>query len=259
MDCTQIYLNRFDEIKVLASLAKSDSKPGGDIIKANAITRSGLVLLCGYFEGFVREMCKEFVETINDSSIAARDLPIVTLSEHSIYCLERFKRKKEIKFNELVDGLASGKPVSLDSEKMSATNANPTVDTIEKIFETFDLPNILDVITMEDYSFTSMYNYDSQLTDRIKSVIKNAVEDDSSKELAIISEIESKWAPKKKRRRVGYLNEIDELLKKRNRIAHGEGFEIVTHGELLDTTNAIISLCNSLVSKLEIKINELTR
>ncbi|MEC5342875.1 MAE_28990/MAE_18760 family HEPN-like nuclease [Brenneria populi] len=258
MDCTQIYLDRFEEIKLLSRLAESDSRLGGDVIKANAITRSGLVLLCGYFEGFVREMCKEFVETINDSSIAAKDLPLITLSEHSVYCLEKFKKKNVNKFDELINGLASGKSVSLDSEKLSATNANPTVDTIERIFEAFDMPNILDVITMEDYSFSSMYNYDSQLTEKIKSTVKVAVGEDSSKELSILEEIERKWAPKKKRRRVGYLNEIDELLKKRNRIAHGEGFEVVTYNELYNTTNIIIRLCNSLVAKLEAKISELT-
>lgn len=258
MQCTQIYLSRFDEIKILSSLAEIDSKPGGDIVKANAITRSGLVLLCGYFEGFIREMSKEFVDIINDSSIAAKDLPLITLSEHSMYCVDRFKQKKITNFNELVEGLSLGRPISLNSDKLSSTNANPTVDTIERIFEAFDLPNILDVITMEDFNFSSMYNFDSQLTEKIRSTIGLAVEQDPAKGLAIMDEIEKKWLPKKKRRRVGYLSEIDELLKKRNRIAHGEGFEIVTYTELSDATDVIISLCKSLVAKLEYKIVELT-
>lgn len=55
-------MERFNEINVLAEMAEENSKPGGNITAINALTRSGLVLLCGYFEGFIREMCKEFVE-----------------------------------------------------------------------------------------------------------------------------------------------------------------------------------------------------
>ena len=50
----------------------------------------------------------------------------------------------------------------------------------------------------------------------------------------IISLIEVKWSPKTTRREVGYVATIQELLKTRNRIAHGESNVIVTDVELSD-------------------------
>lgn len=66
MECRAVYMQRFEEINLLATMAEKNSEPGGNIMAMNALTRSGLVLLCGYFEGFLREMCKEFVEELND-------------------------------------------------------------------------------------------------------------------------------------------------------------------------------------------------
>lgn len=63
-------MQRFEEINLLATMAEKNSEPGGNIMAMNALTRSGLVLLCGYFEGFLREMCKEFVEELNDLGIS---------------------------------------------------------------------------------------------------------------------------------------------------------------------------------------------
>ncbi|WP_171964322.1 MAE_28990/MAE_18760 family HEPN-like nuclease [Cronobacter sakazakii] len=258
MQCSNVYISRFAEIKVLASLAEADTEPNGDIARANAITRSGLVLLCGYFEGFIREMCKEFVNAVNDLQLAAKELPLSLLSEHSTHCLEKYKQQNPSLFAGLVSGLSEDRAVSLNSDKLSATNANPTVDNIERLFNAFDMPLILDVITMEDFSFDSMYNSESQLTAGIRTAISSLSQGDLAKEAELSQAIENKWSPKLKRRRVGYLNIIDELLKKRNRIAHGESFEIVTYQELDDTTDSIIRLCTKLVSKLEAKLQQLS-
>lgn len=258
MECSNTYISRFAEIKVLASLAETDTERDGDISRANAITRSGLVLLCGYFEGFIREMCKEFVNAVNDLELAAKELPLSLLSEHSTHCLEKYKQQNPTLFAGLVSGLSEDRAVSLNSDKLSATNANPTVDNIERLFHAFDMPLILDEVTLEDFSFDSMYNSESQLTTSIRLAISSLSQGDVTKETALEQAIESKWSPKRKRRRIGYLNVIDELLKKRNRIAHGESFEIVTYQELSETTDSIIRLCSRLVTKLEAKLQELS-
>lgn len=258
MECSETYISRFAEIKVLAELAKADSGPDGNISRANAITRSGIVLLCGYFEGFLREMCKEFIDKINDLEINAKSLPISLLSEHSIYCLEKYKQNKLSLFTDFITGLTEQKPIDLDSDKLSETNANPTVDNIERLFQAFDMPLILDELSIQDFGYDSMYNNVSQLTTGIIEAINSISDGDVAKEQLLTEAIEGKWRPKVKRRRIGYLNVVDELLKKRNRIAHGEGFEIITFTDLDETADLIIALCTKLVAKLEAKLSAIS-
>ncbi|MGX9278308.1 MAE_28990/MAE_18760 family HEPN-like nuclease [Pantoea ananatis] len=258
MDCVQIYTKRFDEIRLLALMAEDNSKPGGDIVALNAITRSGLVLLTGYFEGFIREMSKEFVEEVNDASLSPSKIPLKMLSEHTLSCTDKIKQNKIQEFSNLILSIESAQPIVIDSVKLSATNANPNVDTIERIFSNFDMPLILDELSVSDYGLDSMYNFESQVNESLKLKLLNVVEGESSKNEEIISLIESKWAAKKKRRRIGYLGAIDELFKKRNRIAHGEGFDEVTPQELWDAADAMENLCKGLTTKLTIKLNNLT-
>lgn len=257
MDCVQVYTKRFDEIRLLALMAEDNSKPGGDIVALNAITRSGLVLLTGYFEGFIREMSKEFVEELNDACLSPAKIPLKMLSEHALICADRIKQNKTQPFSNLISSIENSSPIIIDSVKLSSTNANPNVDTIERIFSNFDLPFILDDLSISDFSLDSMYNLESQISKTIQAKILNVVEGDFSKNEEIISLIESKWAAKKKRRRIGYLGAIDELFKKRNRIAHGEGFDEVTPQELWDATDAMEKLCKGLTSKLKDKLANL--
>ncbi|HHK8345547.1 TPA: MAE_28990/MAE_18760 family HEPN-like nuclease, partial [Serratia marcescens] len=254
IQCVPTQVRNFEEIKFLSDTAREKLNQPGGVTIANAITRSGLVLLCGYFEGFLREMCKEFVDIINDSGVSAKLLPLSMLSDHSESCLIKLNNRSETKFSQFVNSLVSDLPLSMNSKKLSSTNANPTVDTIEKIFEVFGIEAVLDIITIEDYHFDGMYNNESQLTHAIRRTISAAANGDLAKEMAIISELERKWTPKLKRRRIGYIQVIDDLLKKRNRIAHGEGLEIITPDELEETQEAVLRLCLKLNSKLEDKL-----
>lgn len=257
MECRATYMQRFDEINLLANMAEENSKPGGNVTAINALTRSGLVLLCGYFEGFVREMCKEFVDELNDLGISPSLVPVRMLSEHVIICSDKVKNNKCQPFSDFIMNIEQASPIQLDSDKLSSTNANPTVDTIERIFNTFDIPLVLDTLSLNDFEVDDMYNVESQVSESLRQAILQTVEGDPVKEVDIVKIIESKWAPKKKRRRVGYLNTIDELLKKRNRIAHGEGFDSVTPQELKEATKKITKLCDGLINKLAEKLAEM--
>lgn len=258
MECKEIYFKRFSEIQLLAEMAENNTAPGGNVAVINILTRSGLVLLCGYFEGFIREMSKEFIDKINDSGVAPSNVPIRMLSEHALTCTDKMKINKHEPFSEFISNVKESQPIQLDSGKLSATNANPTVDTIERIFNNFDIPLVLDELSINDFQLDNMYNIESQVSDALKIAISNIVEGNSAHNIKIIEVIESKWVPKKKRRRVGYVSVIDELLKKRNRIAHGEGFDNVTPQELKEAINNISKLCEGLIEKLNKKLAELT-
>lgn len=259
MDCGDTYFQRFAEIELLADMAETHTHPGGNVSASNILTRSGLVLLCGYFEGFVREMSKEFVDRINDAEVIPSDIPIRMLSEHASICYDKIKQNKSKPFSEFILNVKGSQPIQLDSGKLSSTNANPTVDTIERLFNNFDIPFVLDELSINDFQLDDMYNMESQLSDSLKNSISALVGSDTSNDIEIIKIIESKWAPKKKRRRVGYLNIIDEILKKRNRIAHGEGFDNITPQELKEANEHIIKLCTGLMTKLNLKLAELTQ
>ncbi|WP_419144635.1 MAE_28990/MAE_18760 family HEPN-like nuclease [Burkholderia cenocepacia] len=50
---------------------------------------------------------------------------------------------------------------------------------------------------------------------------------------------------------MGYVNEIEQLLKKRNRIAHGEGSEQITPIELTDFKKCVMKLASGLHDELQ--------
>lgn len=258
MDCTAEYIAKYQEITLLADLTDSQDS-NIPITQTNTICRSGLVLLCGYFEGFLREMCKEFVNCINDAELNVQTLPLSLLSEHSDHCLDKFKKHNYDSFSILIQSLSDGTNIELNAVKLSATNANPTVDNIERLFSAFDLPLILDVITLEDFTeYADMYNLESQINQSLTNKINNLVNGDDNLKNSIIIEIEKKWMPRKKRRRIGHVGFIDELLKKRNRIAHGEGDEIITPGDLRSMAEQVKTISTRLVDKLDLKLIEIS-
>ena len=77
-------------------------------------------------------------------------------------------------------------------------------------------------------------------------LVDHAVQDPDIALDSITTEIESKWRPKRKRRDVGYVNQIQELLKRRNRIAHGEGYQQITPPELCAFVDSIERLSRGL-------------
>ena len=203
-------------------------------------------------------MSKEFVEELNDLNLTPTKVPVKILSEHVNGCSEKFKQNKHGPFISFIESVESASPITFDSDKLSSTNANPTVDTIERIFNIFGMPFILDELSLNDFPVTEMYSLDTQVDKNLKKNLSVLVTGSTIKEDDIIRIIESKWSPKKKRRRVGYLNTIDELLKKRNRIAHGEGFDPVTPDELMKATDEVEMLCDSLVLRLNEKLSQLS-
>jgi hypothetical protein len=79
----------------------------------------------------------------------------------------------------------------------------------------------------------------------------HAVQDPDIALESITTEIESKWRPKRKRRDVGYVNKIQELLQRRNRIAHGEGYQQITPAELCDFVDSVERLSRGLSEALD--------
>lgn len=257
MDCKAEYDGKFDEIISMAALAEDDNHPLSHT-QVGTICRSGLVLLCGYFEGYVRAMCKEFVDKVNDAEIKAKDLPNSILCEHTSHCIEYSQKNNIQPFADFIVAITADGILELNSKKLSATNANPTVDNVERLFANFDIPLVLDTLTLEDYEIDSMYNSESHITNKMYEKISLIVDGNVESRDGIISLIQSKWPSKTKRRRVGYLALIDELLRKRNSIAHGEQSIPVTISDLKDATESIRKLCDKLAQLLDSKFVALT-
>ena len=237
MQCLSRYLEKLDEIQLLANAAQEslNSRKGVERIQANAITRSALVLLCGYLEGFIRDLITELTENINDANP-----PIEKLSPRLIF----FAVEDEL--NNLREGRASNDflgisrnamPIKLNYKKLAKTGGNPTVDTIEGLFACFGIATAVDTLSVRDFGVESTFVLESQITDRTREKIRSIVEPHAGAHTmealaGIVETLEQCWNSKTKRRPVGYVGGIEELLKRRNRIAHGEGDEPVTPGDL---------------------------
>lgn len=249
-DCYRKLQNNLEEIRLLAdSAAAALSVDSGQRRVGNAMTRAGLVLLSGSLEGFVRDLVEECVDIINDNSLTLESLP------DPIFCSVLEKHTAKYRRDERTFKLAV-RPESLsrlEKANYSKTGGNPTVDTIEKIFAGLGVPKVIDVLTIRDYSVDTTFLTESLLDANTRSKISAFIEAhapnthmDCLEE--IVRVIDGKWMPKKKRRKIGYVNEIEQLLAKRNRIAHGESDEQITpadlHGFLLMVGRLATGLCD---------------
>lgn len=230
---------------VLLSLEDAQVRRG----TANAMTKSALVLLCGYFEGFLRNIVVEFVSVLNDCK-----LPITELSESILYCLfedsvQGSRESVQENVARIKDCLVGVNHFPFDSRVIGGTKGNPTVDMVESIFQKIGIADVIDRLSIQDFSIDSTYINSSQLDKSFLRKIDLAVGGDRSISEGVVGVIEAKWGPKKKRRSVGYVGVIQELLKVRNRIAHGENFgEQVTPEDLLGHSNNVLRLCEGLHS-----------
>ena len=144
----------------------------------------------------------------------------------------------------------------LNPKRYNKTGGNPTVDVIEMIFSRLGLFDIIDALSVRDFGLDSTYINETQVHHSMASGIRgiladHAVQDPDIALESITTEIESKWRPKRKRRDVGYVNKIQELLKRRNRIAHGEGYQQITPAELCDFVDSVERLSRGLSDALD--------
>jgi hypothetical protein len=256
---TQNLKESLNDVILLASGAETEilSHTSEGRQKGNAMTRAGMVLLCGYFEGYIRDVIAEFAEIVNDEKISINMLP----DEILLFALEDIASTNGT--NKLQDSLklqtsiVSDSHFKINAKKLSKTGGNPTVDTIESIFSKLGISNIIDTLSIEDFGISSTYTRESQaLVLRAKieeQIIEHAQQFNSSLTDHIVSIIEEKWAPTLKRRQIGYVFAIGEILRIRNLIAHGEGREPVAPTDLLEH----ITIIENLVFGLDKNLNNL--
>ncbi|HFK2006788.1 TPA: MAE_28990/MAE_18760 family HEPN-like nuclease [Pseudomonas aeruginosa] len=261
MDCYTALQESLSEVGLIVGAAREALQEGGEgRVKCNAMTRAGLVLLCGYFEGFIRDLVEEYVEALNDEGVSVGKLP------DSLFCsvleggVASYRGNSLASLNGLKETIVNGGTVKLNSKLLSKTGGNPSVDNVESIFSGIGIDSVIDRLSILDYSVDSTYVLESQVDAKFRRAIEAAIAgetvDDSVSRVVQI--IEGKWQPRKKRRKVGYVSEIEELLKKRNRIAHGEGREQITPDDLEGHCNMVSKLSTGLhdaVSQAWININ----
>ena len=219
--------------------------------QGNAMTNAGLVLLCGYFEGFVKDLAREYVNTLGKWKVTLANLP------EPIYCAVvgdlagKMRAEKKESVTNFKRTVLAEVPIRLDEEKFSQTGGNPSVDTIEKLFSVLGFPRIIDTLSIDHYklnedTFERKSKVESKMRDEIEGVIGQIEGADSSAVDEIIKLIDKKWPGNLQRRKVGYISAIEQLLTKRNQIAHGERSIQVTPTELSEHCLVIKKLSEGL-------------
>jgi hypothetical protein len=222
---------------------------------ANSMTKAALVLLSGYFEGFLKKLIEEFVGELNDLRLPlnkAGDDLLLSVIQHSI---SDNRIKTLPKLLSLKGCITQDTHYIFLQDAIGGTKGNPTVDVVENIFQKLGIPEIIDKLSVKDYALDSTFTIVSQ-SQQLHKLIESAVDGNLTNHQKIIEIIDEKWIPKKQRRDVGYVGIIQELLKKRNRIAHGENWEEqVTPTELLNFNRDILRLCNGIAEHLILELN----
>ncbi|EOV0934262.1 TPA: MAE_28990/MAE_18760 family HEPN-like nuclease [Pseudomonas aeruginosa] len=253
MDCYTNFRESITEVLLIAASAEdslADRSPQGRL-QGNAMARAGLVLLCGYLEGYIKDIVEEFIESLNDEKVGVNELPpYLFCSIIEPLAASHKKSPGSTILEDFRSSVINNQAQKLDSKRLSKTGGNPTVDTIESIFLNIGIPQIIDKLSISDYGVTSTYTQENQ-ADHLRSEIEEALKESTGTESAVVLEsilsvINKKWTPTTKRRKVGYVSGIEELLKRRNRIAHGENKDQVTPAELFDAIAMVDSLTNSI-------------
>ena len=264
------FMSALEEVNLLLEEARNalgkaeDSKTAIDksreLDKANVFLRSGIVLLCGHFEGFLKNILEEFATIVNESNIkidAAPPLLVQTILSH---LLERCKNggdEHQRRFQLVVLGQ---EPIVIDLKNISSTKGNPKVDTIDKMLLDVGVPDIIEQLSNKDFGLVThgkRSQIDPPLRSHILSSLSGKLIKDTDENVLIneiVKHIERKWQPKSERRKVGYVAVIENLLKKRNSIAHGEGDLRITNKELEEFVVQIINLASGLCAALETQI-----
>ncbi|MBV4507061.1 hypothetical protein HU751_019715 [Pseudomonas sp. BW13M1] len=259
---------KISEIKLTAKLAKTilDGPEIGNVLgemaeapcrrsTANTMTKAALVLLTGYFEGFLKKLIEEFVGELNDLELPlnlAGDELLLSVLQHSIG-VDRAKTMP--KAMELKSCIAGDGHYPLMLETAGKTGGNPSVDNVESLFLRLGIPEIIDKLSVRDFSLDNTYVTVSH-SQQLQRHIEAALGGDLASSQKIFEIIDNKWTPKKQRRDVGYVGVIQELLKKRNKIAHGENWgEQVTPAELSGFCDQIIKLCSGIAEFLYDELN----
>lgn len=270
--CVSELENKIEEINLAAKLAETMLEGGeiGSVLgelndaparrgTANTMTKAALVLLTGYFEGFLKKLIEEFVGELNDLELPLNmvgDELLLSVMQHSI----TDNRSKTLpKALTIKSCIAADSHFPLVQDAIGGTKGNPTVDTVEKIFQRLGIPEIIDKLSVKDYSLDSTYATISQ-SHQLHKDIESVVDGNTACCQKILEIIDQQWLPRKQRRDVGYVGMIQELLKKRNRIAHGENWgEQVTPTDLYEFCSQVFRLCQGIAEHLSVELEEYKR
>lgn len=231
-----------------ANNSKTAIEKAGHLFRANTFARSGVVLLCGHFEGFLKALLGEFADQINSAEVHPEILPVSILESVLETVLKRCNSGSEPHRRKL-QALVSGKAkIEMDAKAFSETGGNPKVDVIEKMLKRIGVVDAIEELSQRDFGVTT-HSQKSQVDTSFIACIQEilsarAVSSSHATQIEaeIVRLVEGKWSPKSIRRDVGYVATIQELLKKRNLIAHGEGDTKVTDVELERFINEIRAL-----------------
>jgi hypothetical protein len=212
-----------------------------------------LVLLCGYVEGFIRDLVEEAVDHVNELRLEPDRLPVGLLSAVLQAIMEFSGAKRDAAVDQLKAAWKREAACELDAKRLSSTGGNPTVETVESIFSVFGLSAVIDTLSIEHYGIESTFVYESQSAG-LENAISGAVGGDLGSIQAVLAVIDRKWQPRRKRRQVGYVSALQEMLRRRHRIAHGESREIVTPQELALARADMERFCVGLHDLLESRL-----
>ena len=250
----ELLLEETENAFYLAENSQTPNKKERHLFKANTFSRSGIVLLCVHFEGFLKELLKEFSSQINSASIHPQLLPDSLLGDIIRIMLNRCDSSE--KHRQKLKNLMSGNSCIEIDEKMqqefSKTWGNPTVDIIEKMLNRIGVSDVIETLSVRDFSLTThtqISQIDNNLKSSLRQIFSDRLFDDpdiSEIESEIVRVLEDNWISKSKRRSVGYVRTIEQLLTQRNEIAHGNSDRKLTKQEFEDSIREIRQLASGI-------------
>jgi len=257
--------NRVQEVELLHKEAVSAflSRTPGDRDRGNALTRAGIVLLSGHFEGYLKAVLVEFVNAFNDRNLGFSGAPQEICYRHIRGLLDGVQNgnsEAATRLKNIFDGTGT---LRIEARHFSNIESNPSVDVIESLFGQLGIPNVIEALTHEHYfesTFSLHSHFDGNMANSVRKILRMHVPAEESLDALqaeIARLIDSRWTPKQKRREVGYVAVIQNFLKLRNRIAHGDD-ALVTDVELEENISSIRKLAHGISKRLDAHLESLS-
>lgn len=131
-----------------ASKSQTAVEKAEHLRRANTFARSGVVLLCGHFEGFLKNLLSEFASKINSAEVQPEFLPVSLLETVLETMLKRCSSGSERHRQQLQDLVAGKLSIEMDANAFSETGGNPKVDVIEKMLNRIGVTDAIEELVV---------------------------------------------------------------------------------------------------------------
>lgn len=250
-----VFSERLKEVNELIYLIP-DKPTSNNSQQIDALTRAATVLLCSHFEGVIKEVMEEFIDILNEENLTLNELSTSIIVQNRFINgnTSNFKKLCEL-YIQLASDINKNSVEILDKNNFNKTNANPSPEVINSMFEYI---GVNEVLTTLNENILGIKKNESRKPFLNKTEIEELKKHQfMDKQINILENLLKQNRSKvKKDNNRGFYNDINTLLDYRNNIVHGNKERKISKLKLVEIKSNIERVIEELIKVLNDKIKE---